>query len=311
MRRQKTINMKLFNKAINIERHNAIKIMRHKKALKIINIKNIKNIINIRKYLEVFRISFKMQITWRFDVVMTMVATIARIVAAWILWRAIFDGREIVGGFTFETMLSYYVISSIINSINFSNQISGEVAFLIKDGGFSKHMVTPMNPMGFFGSMVSGESAFHLSFSLLAAVFCAVAFRADIVFATNAAQVFIAFLLILLGLCFMVGYHFFVGVMAFKFFDIGFFTHVQESIIGFVTGSMIPLSLLPGGVVNVLRYLPFTHVVYTPAMLLTGQTGAAGGLIGLCVLSSWTVAMLAVAQTAYTKMRLRYDGVGI
>ena len=261
--------------------------------------------------MEVFRISFKMQIIWRFDVAMTMVATVARIVAAWILWFTIFEGKEIVGGFTFEAMLSYYIVGSIISSIDFSNQVSGEVSWLVKDGGFSKHMVTPMNPMGFFGSMVGGESAFHLGFSLLVAVVCSVVFRVNIILTTDAVPILLAVLMILIGLAFMAGYHYFIGIMAFKFLDIGFFTHIQSSIIAFATGSMIPLSLLPSGIVNTLYFLPFAHVVYTPAMLLTGQIGATKGLAGLCVLLAWTAAMLIVAQTTYTRMRTRYDGVGI
>ena len=265
----------------------------------------------MKKYIEVFRLSFKMQIIWRFDVIMTMVATVARIVAAWILWLAIFEGKESVGGFTLEAMLSYYIAAAIISSIDFSHQVSGEVSWLIKDGGFSKHMVTPMNPLGFFGSMNGGESAFHLGFSLLAAIFCAAAFRITVVYTADAFQILLALIIMLIGMVFMVGYHYFVGIMAFKFLDIGFFMHVQGCIISFATGSMIPLSLLPGSVVGVLRFLPFTHVVYTPAMLLTGQINAADGLAGLCVISAWAVAMLASAQTMYKRMRIKYDGVGI
>jgi ABC-2 type transport system permease protein len=80
-----------------------------------------------------------------------------------------------------------------------------------------------------------------------------------------------AVLTALLGLLFMAAYHYFIGILNFKFLEINFFLHVQASILAFATGGMIPLSLLPGGVLSVLRLLPFTHVVYTPAMLLTGQ----------------------------------------
>jgi len=265
----------------------------------------------VKKYAEVFRISFKMQIIWRFDVIMTMVATIAKIMAAWILWLAIFQSRETVSGFTFDAMLSYYIAAAIISSIDFSHQVSGEVSWLIRNGGFSKHMVTPMNPMGFFGSMAGGESAFHLVFSVLAAVICFYAFGVNIMLSTNIFNVLLALVMILIGLTFMIGYHYFVGITAFKFLSIDFFMHVQGSIIAFATGSMIPISLLPNGVVSVLRCLPFTHVVYTPAMLLTGQTSAAEGVTGLCVLIGWTAAMLIIARRTYTRMRIKYDGVGI
>ena len=265
----------------------------------------------MKKYLEVFRWSFKMQIVWRFDVAMTMVATIGRIVAAWILWNAIFTGKETISGFTFEAMLSYYIIGSFLASLDMSNQISGEVSYLIKDGGFSKHMVTPMNPFGFFGYMIAGESAFHLAFSFVAAAVCAALFQIRITITPDIIRLLISGGMILIGLFFMAGYHYLIGILAFKFVDIGFFLHVQGSIIAFATGSLVPLSLLPETVVDILRFLPFTHVVFTPTMLLTGQIGIGEGFFGFVVLTVWATAIVLIGQTTYRKLRVRYEGVGI
>ncbi|MCL2478832.1 MAG: ABC-2 family transporter protein [Treponema sp.] len=265
----------------------------------------------MKKYIEVFRLSFKMQIVWRFDVAMTMVATAARILAAWILWRAIFSGAELVNGFSFTAMLSYYIASSILSSVDFSGQISGEVSDLIKSGRFSGHMVMPMNPLFFFGSMTAGESAFHLGFSLIAALLCAVFFGINIILVHNAAAVFLAIAMIVMGLAFMACYHYTIGLLTFKFLEIGFFMHIQGSIIAFATGALVPLSMLPAGVLSVLRFLPFTHVVFTPVMLLCGQIDPAGGFFGLAVITVWTVLMYAAARYTYGRLRVKYDGVGI
>ena len=265
----------------------------------------------ITKYLEVFRICFKMQIIWRFDVAMTMVATFGRILAAWILWQAVFSGQAMVKGFTFRTMLSYYILGSIISSIDFSRQICEEVSYLIRSGRFSGHMVTPMNPLGYFCSMTAGESAFHLGFSIFTALISVLVFRFNIAVTADFFRIILALAIIPIGLTFMACYQFFIGVLTFRFMEIGFFMHVQGSIIAFATGSLVPLSLLPDSVVAVLRFLPFTHVVYTPIMLLCGQVNPAEGLFGLAVLSVWTILMLAIAQYAYNRLRVKYDGVGI
>lgn len=252
-----------------------------------------------------------MQIVWRFDVAMTMLATIGRIIAAWILWKAVFAGKEAVSGFTFQAMLSYYVVSSILAALDMSNQISGEVSYLIKDGGFSKHMVTPMNPFGFFSYMIAGESAFHLGFCFIAAAICAALFQIRIVLAPDAARLMLGSVMAVTGLLFMAGYHYIVGISAFKFIDVGFFLHVQGSIIAFFTGTLVPLALLPGCVAAALRFLPFTHVVYTPVMLLTGQISVAEGVFGFMVLLAWTAAIILGGQMLYTQLRVRYEGVGI
>jgi ABC-2 type transport system permease protein len=265
----------------------------------------------MRKYLEVFRLSFKMQIVWRFDVVMTMVATVARILAGWIVWQVIFEGRDTVGGFTFQAMLSYYLIGAVIRSVNFSEQISGEVSWLIRSGAFSGHMAVPMNPMGFFSAMTAGETAFHLGFSLIAAAVCTAAFGVGITVTGDAARILPAAALVLLGLAFTAVFQYFMGILTFKYLDIQFLLYVQMNIIAFTTGSMVPLSLLPKAVLSALQWLPFTHVLYTPVMLLTGQMAARDGLFGLAVLAAWTWGMLSVTKRTYTRLRVSYDGVGI
>jgi len=265
----------------------------------------------MRKYLEAFRLSYKMQITWRFDVAMTMLSTAGQITAAWIVWQVIFSQNTTVKGFDLGSMLSYYLISSILTSIDFTNQISGEVSDLIRNGKFSGHMVTPMNPLFFFGSMTVGESVFHLGFCVLAALVCAVLLQMNITITHDPARIILALTLIIIGFFFMASYHYTVGVLAFKFLEIGFFLHVQGSIIAFATGSLVPLSLLPENVLYILRFLPFTHVVFTPAMLLCGLADTGEGFFSLAVISSWALIMSAISQYAYKHLRVKYDGVGI
>jgi ABC-2 type transport system permease protein len=264
----------------------------------------------MRKYWEVFRWSFKMQIVWRFDVAMTMVAMIGRILAAWILWSAVFDGRAQVSGFTFQGMLFYYIVSSFLTSLDMSNQISGEISYLIRDGGFSKHMVTPMNPFGFFSFMVAGESAFHLGFSCIAALVCAAVFRIRILLTAAVAQITAAVAMILLGLLFMMCFHYLLGILTFRFLSIRALTFIAGHLISFATGALVPLALLPDGMLNAMRLLPFYYVTYLPSMLLTGRGGGEAPA-GLAILACWTAGFLALNFFSYNRLRIRYEGVGI
>lgn len=264
----------------------------------------------MRKYFEVFYLSFKMQIVWRFDVAMTMLATIGRIFAAVILWGAVFDGRDLVGGFTYHGMLSYYLLSSFLTSINMGSEISGEVSYLIREGGFSKHMVVPMNPLYFFSFMAAGESAFHLGFSLVAAAFCAIVFRIPLAIAADAPQVIAAVFMVILGLIFMICFHYLLGILSFKFLSIRAFMFIANHLIEFATGALVPLLLLPDGLIRGLRYLPFYYVTYLPSMLLIGR-GGGEAVSGLCILGGWTIAAFLLIRFSYDRLRTRYDGVGI
>jgi ABC-2 type transport system permease protein len=265
----------------------------------------------MRKYLSVAKLFFKAQIVYRFDVALTAIATIWRVLFAWILWGAVFEGHETVSGFTFQAMLSYYLVSSFLASFDMSNGVSMEMSGRIRGGTFSKYMVIPARPQLHFLSQSFGSGVYYALFSIVAAVFCAFAFRVELAFTSSPAALLCAVLMVPLGITFMVGYNFILGIMSFKFQDIGFIWYVQASLVSFFTGAIVPLSLLPDAFVNILRFMPFTYVTYMPAMLITGQARAGEGLFGLAVLSVWTAGTMLAGQFAYERLRVKFDGVGI
>jgi len=265
----------------------------------------------MKKYLEAAKIMFKAQIVYRFDVAATMLGTIMRVLFAWILWGALFGAVDTIGGFTFQSMLMYYVVSGFIATIDQSGGIIGEVSSRIRGGTFSKFMVIPANPQLHFMAQSFGASGYYSIFAIAATAFCMIAFGVQPMFSVSVISIICAVVMVIAGLVFMVSYHYFLGILTFKFMDSGFFQHVQFAVIAFLTGCVIPLSLLPDGVLGVLNFLPFTHVVYTPAMLITGQAGMGDAWLGLAVLLCWAAGMMAVVQITYKRLRIKYDGVGI
>ena len=264
----------------------------------------------MKKYWEIIKISFKAQIAWRFDVAMTMVFTITKILFAYILWGAVYNQRETVAGFTFQTMLAYYVVNAFLSQIEMSDGVSGEVSGRIRGGTFSKYMVIPANVQGYFMAQSAGVTAFYLLFSLLAAVLWQVLFRIPYIYTRDGGVILSAVVLVLMGLFFMVQLNYFLGILTFKFQDIGLFLMIKSHFTAFVTGTLIPLVLLPENVQLVMRAFPFYYVSYLPSMLLIGEKGEEA-LTGLAVLGGWIIFFSAVNRLMYKRLRVRYDGVGI
>lgn len=121
----------------------------------------------MKKYLEVAKILFKAQIVYRFDVAMSVLFTVSKILFAYILWGAVFGQNKTVAGFTFPMMLSYYIISSFLSQIEMSDGVSSEIGDRIRGGSFSKYMVIPIHTQGYFIAQTFGAMAFYLIFNLL------------------------------------------------------------------------------------------------------------------------------------------------
>jgi len=265
----------------------------------------------MKKYFAVLKIIFKAQLVYRFDVIMTALGTMWRVALAWILWGAIFEGRAEVGGFSRQAMLTYYVLSSFMAATDMSGGVSGEVSARIREGTFTKYMVIPSNPLTHFTAQSFGAFGYYALFAALAAAVSARIFDVRFAMTGDLMTITLAIIMFLLGMVFMNCYQFFVGLWAFKFHDIGFMLHVLMGSIAFLKGEYVPLSLMPEAIVKALRYLPFTHVSYSPIMLLTGNTGIKDGLASLAVLFIWVCIMAAVSQLTYGKLRVKYEGVGI
>jgi ABC-2 type transport system permease protein len=263
------------------------------------------------KYIAVARILFKAQMAYRFDVIMTAVSMVWRVAFAWILWNAIYASRDTVGGFTLQAMLSYYLINSFLATMDMSSGVSSEVSNRIKEGTYSKFMVIPSNPQLHFLSQTAGASLYYGLFAVMAAVLSAFVFRINMVFTTDPVHILLAFAVFLLGTVFMNSFQFFVGIWAFKFQDVSFLLYTFPAIIQFFRGEFVPLTLLPAVLVDALRFFPFTHISFTPTMLLTGRMDSSEGLFGLAVLGVWTLVMMAVCELTYNRLRIKYEGVGI
>lgn len=264
----------------------------------------------MRKYIEVAKILFKAQITYRFDVAMTVLFTVSKILFAYILWGAIFGQNKTVAGFTFPMMLSYYIISSFLSQIEMSDGVSGEISGRINGGTFSKYMVIPANTQGYFIAQTFGAMAFYLLFIFAATVVWVFLFRIEFFITSSIPLILAAVFMVILGLLFMIQLNYFLGILAFKFLDIGIFLMIKGNIVSFVTGALVPLALMPQGIVSAMRFFPFYYVTYLPSMLLIGKNEEEA-FIGIVTLAVWLLVFTLLNRFTYNKMRVIYDGVGI
>ncbi|MCM1567923.1 MAG: ABC-2 family transporter protein [Roseburia sp.] len=264
----------------------------------------------MRKYLEVSKIYMKSQLAWRTDVIFNMLFTVTKILFAYLLWGAVFQGRGTVGPFTFHGMLSYYIVSAFLSQLEMSQGISEEIHQRIRNGTFSKYMVIPVGIEKYFMAMELGVAAFYLCFDLAAAAIWVWLFRIEFVFTGNIRVFLTALLMAVVGMFFMAQLNYLLGLLTLRFQGIDAFLMIKNNLMELVTGSIIPLALFPQGITAVARCLPFYYVTYLPSMLLTGQceNEAAAGLI---IIGIWCALIQLFIHYVWKKDIRKYDGVGI
>lgn len=264
----------------------------------------------MRKYIEISKLFFKTQLTYRFDVITAILYTITKILFAYILWGAIFGQNETISGFTFTQMLSYYIISSFLSQIEMSERVSGEINARIRGGTFSKYMFVPVNVNGYFIAQTFGSAAFYIIFVLGSTAIWILIFGMGFFLTSNLFILILTSIMILIGLLFMIQLNFFLGLFAFRYQGIDAFLMIKETLVEFITGGLVPLILLPSSLVSFMKYLPFYYVTYLPSMLLIGKKEEEA-VMGAFILLIWLFLFVLINRFTYNKMRILYDGVGI
>ncbi len=264
----------------------------------------------MKKYWEALVIAFKTRTAYRFDTAMQVLASVARVLFAWLLWSAIFKGRSQVADFTLDTMILYYLIQSFFAQMDNTGRIAEELGSHIRAGTFSKFLVLPVRIQPYLFAQSLGSAAYMVFFSIGASILSLLAFPVRIEWTVLPLNLIKAAALLILGRIFLSQLHFYLGILTFKYQDIWLFLMIKSNVLAFLTGVLVPLTLMPEAVLQMLRLTPFYHAAHLPAMLLL-NLGGDEALSGMLIITLWIVFFFFLNKQTYAHLRTRYDGVGI
>lgn len=269
-----------------------------------------KEVKRLRKYWEIAKVYMKAQLVWRTDVVFNMIFTITKILFAYLLWKMIFVGKGTIMGFSFYSLMSYYIISSFLSQLDMSQRVSEEINERIRNGTFSKYMIVPVNVEGYFVAMEMGLVLFYFIFNLIAGVVWIGIFQIQFVFTKSMFVMICAILMIIIGMIFMVQLNYYLGLLTLKYQGIGIFLMIKNNLVSLITGTIVPLALFPDIIVQVMRILPFYYITYLPSMLLVGYCQEEA-LQGVIIILAWCIALQVMIKYTWKNYIRKYDGVGI
>lgn len=252
----------------------------------------------------------KAQLIWRADTFVDLILAVAKILFAWILWSILFEGKDQIAGLGFQTMISYYIISSYLFQMEKSAEISQQMAGMLRNGTFSKYMVIPVQTQGYFVAMEAGKIAFSAGIGFFVTFLWFCLFRIPFVLTADLKILLCGITMVVLGLLFMALLNYFLGILTLKFEEISTFLMIKDNLSAFVTGAVIPLVLLPEWLTAGMRFLPFYYITYLPSMLFIGKCEDEA-ITGLFVLSVWCIVFIVLNQVTYEHYRIKYDGAGI
>lgn len=267
---------------------------------------------SLEKYRHAFLVGLQSNLVYRWNFGVRGFFSLFHLTGIFILWSAAFMGAEgQIGGFSFSQTLTYFVtllfLQFFISAFNEDYQISEE----IRNGLINQFLLKPINYFGYRFSIFAAARLVSGGLILIPLLCAYPLLHSHLSFPHEFWRLGLGLPAMFLSavIQFSIAYCF--GMLSFWFLEIQGFIILSYAIETILGGQMFPLDLLPAGVYQVARFLPFFYQMYFPAAILTGRISDVSVVLqGLLIQVLWAVVLLALGQLLWTRGLRRHTAVG-
>jgi len=227
----------------------------------------------VRKLWFVFKLTWLERLAYRVNFFMEILSGVMSSLILVLLWMAIYRsaGREVIGGFSIEEMVTYLLGGGLINSFILTTAENPETSQSIQDGSLSNMLVKPMNPYWIWFVRDLSMKSFYLVLGFLGYTVVFFFFRQYLT--PVASAVHLGYLVLSLVFAALLQFFLFefMSLLAFwveNTYGIRFVMRVVMEVAG---GAIIPLSFFPGVLQQVFLALPFPFLIYLPMRIYLGK----------------------------------------
>ncbi|HOX58722.1 MAG TPA: ABC-2 family transporter protein [Candidatus Paceibacterota bacterium] len=267
----------------------------------------------MKKYWHVINIGVQNNLTYRFNFLARAVFGLIPLIAMLYVWRTIYAGKgpgTMVGSYTLAEMISYYLLTTVVDALTAVNEDDWQIAADIKDGNISQFLLKPIDYLWYRLCLFLSGRVTYLAVAVTPLTIFIVSLHQYVALPPSWAA-FGAFLLsvILTALLqFFMSYA--MAMLAFWVLEVSTFIFILFAFEYIASGHLFPLDILPRGLEQALYYTPFPYQLYFPVSIYMGKTTGASLLSGLVIQGLWVIAAYCIARFAWRRGIKRYSAVG-
>jgi len=244
----------------------------------------------MRKFLAYFHNSISDALVYRATGFIWILNDLGPALVMIIFWAAAFQTKGIIAGYTLSSITLYYFGVMMINSL-ISTHPHYFLSEEIRSGAFSNYLVKPIKLAVYkLASALSWRAVRVIFFIPLILILWQV-FPAQ---STHLSFSLITLVLFIFSLSLSLLINFFIkmilGLTTIWFTEAGWLFLSFNIVASLFSGDMIPLDLLPSGLMAVNNFLPFKYLVYFPLSLILNKISTVKELfLGLTIEFFWVI----------------------
>ena len=235
--------------------------------------------------------------TYRSNLIMAIIGKVIMVIVTYFLWNAIYTSSQegVMKGFTLHEMLTYIMITFLIGVVTASD-VGFMIATEVRSGAIAMNLIKPINYRRRMVASSIGQFIFMSTFLFLPGAIgitvYGVVHGVNITFGTTALFIVSIFL----GFLINTYYSYMFGLLAFKFYSLWGVFQISNAIILLVSGALIPLTFFPQIFQKLFNFLPFSSIIYTPAMIYLNKLSTPQIAKAMTLQVIWVLILIALSK---------------
>ncbi len=220
------------------------------------------------------------------------------------LWKAVFQssGESCFMGFSMVDMTLYLFLSNMTSQLTFSS-VANDIGEEIKDGSIAMRLIKPVNTDLSYLASELGSAGLKLLVLALPMVIGLEIYRFAMTGRVMLEPIHFLLYLFSVSLAYLISFrvNLCFGFVAFYVKNLWGIGILKNSIINFLSGTLIPLAFMPAMLRTVLEYMPFSSMSYTPVMIYMGKYDTAEMLLRLAIQAVWALLTYALSKLIWLR----------
>ncbi|EMS70568.1 ABC transporter permease [Ruminiclostridium cellobioparum] len=222
----------------------------------------------MRAYVEFAKKAFQNNIAYRADYVAGVINAIVMIFVNICIWKAIYEDEQTVDGVQFKILITYVVISFLMQCIYAMDEY--HIEYKVRSGAIGLDLLKPMSFSGYIFSYNIGILVFRVVMQLIPALIVSIVlFKMYPPFSLSMAIYFL--ISTILGYLVLYNLNFIVWISSFWFYWTFSLVTIKDAAVMILSGALLPLWFMPQALVDFINLTPFASIYYVPITIYLGQ----------------------------------------
>jgi ABC-2 type transport system permease protein len=249
-------------------------------------------------YIEIIRKAFQQKFAYRANSYINILGAIINLTIQVSLWTALMKNNKIVNGVSFDDMINYIIINTIILSLVQSN-IGNKLSQRVRDGSIAIDFIRPINLKYYLICDDLGENVFRTVFSTLPICLLSIIFL-QFQLPKNPMNLILFIPSIIGGMIIIYKINYILGMLAFWIEATWYIQWYLSALFTLFGGTFIPIWFYPKLLYNVSMMLPFSFISFKPISIYTGKLSLHASFQVILLQIFWII-ILSVLEKAIWK----------